>query len=250
MPRRSPRYAANLGLNPARSLRPLAHGFDDGGVLLPKAVCTSRSKVESSSEKSTDCAAACAAAGGAGSGLLHGAATTTCDPPGSDGGGEVVAHALTVSSIAHRDSAQAISFDLVRTFGLLSLLCAGLEFRLPVGERLLIGSVLEVELRLPLSLKGCDVGLVGGLLGIQLAGVMPALDGPAACENRPGSGPSKPQAHRQRDERQEAKHPVCPRRGRDPCTWPGSIRRRSSVRPERPRKCRRCKGKLSAVAAS
>src|SRR6266478_2003934 len=201
MPRRSRRYAASRAASPASSLRPLAHGFDDGGVLLPKAVCTSRSKVESSAEKSTDCAAACAAAGGAGSGLLHGAAITTCDPPGSDGGGEVVAHALTVSSIAHRDSAQAIRFNLVRTFGLLSLLCAGLAFGLPVGERLLVGGVLEIELRLPLILKGCDVGLMGGLLGVQLAGVVPALDGPAARENRPGSGPSKPQAHRQRDER-------------------------------------------------
>src|SRR6267378_804492 len=163
MPRRSLRCGPNRGPNRTRSLRPLAHGFDDGGVLLPKAVCTSRSKVESSAEKSTDCAAACAAAEGAGSGLLHGAATTTCDPPGSDGGGEVVAHALTISSIAHRDSAQAIGFNLVRTFGLLSLFCAGLELGLAVGERLLIGGVLEVQLRLPLILKGCDVGLAGGL---------------------------------------------------------------------------------------
>src|SRR5882762_2495260 len=163
MPRRSLRCGPNQGPNRTRSLRPLAHGFNDGGVLLPKAVCTSRSKVESSAEKSTDCAAACAAAGGAGSGLLHGAATTTCDPPGSNGGGEVVAHALTVSSIAHRNSAQAIRFNLVRTFGLLSLLCAGLEFRLPIGERLLVGGVLEVQLRLPLNLKGCNVSLVGEL---------------------------------------------------------------------------------------
>src|SRR6266403_3269760 len=152
MPRRSRRYATSRAASPASSLRPLAHGFDDGGVLLPKAVCTSRSKVESSTEKSTDCAAACAAAGGAGSGLLHGAATTTCDPPGSDGGGEVVAHALTVSSIAHRDSAQAIGFSLMHTFGLLSLglICLALGFA--VGQRLLVGGMLEVQLRLPLRL--------------------------------------------------------------------------------------------------
>src|SRR6266403_1288437 len=200
MPRRSRRYATSRAASPASSLRPLTDGLDYCGVLLPKAVCTSRSKVESSTEKSTDCAAACAAAGGAGSGLLHGAATTTCDPPGSDGGGEVVAHALTVSSIAHRNSAEAIGFNLVRTFGLLSLLCAGLELRLAIGERLLIRGVLEVQLRLPLILKGSNVGLVGGLLGVQLASIVPALDGPAAGENRPGSGPSEPQAHRQRDE--------------------------------------------------
>src|SRR6267378_3485196 len=182
MPRRSPRCAPNRGPNPARSFRPLAHGFDDGGVLLPKAVCTSRSKVESSAEKSTDCAAACAAAEGAGSGLLHGAATTTCDPPGSDGGGEVVAHALTVSSIAHRDSAQAIGFNLVRTFGLLSLLRAGLEFRLPIGERLLVGGVLEVEFRLPLGLKRCDVGLVCELFLVQHPGVPPVFQLCPGCD--------------------------------------------------------------------
>src|SRR6266404_1178154 len=166
MPRRSLRCAPNRGPNPASSLRPLTDGLDYCGVLLPKAVCTSRSKVESSTEKSTDCAAACAAAGGAGSGLLHGAATTTCDPPGSDGGGEVVAHALTVSSIAHRNSAEAIGFNLVRTFGLLSLLSDGIEFRQAIGERLLVGGMLEVKLFLPLNPKGCNVGPMGGLLGV------------------------------------------------------------------------------------
>src|SRR6266403_2380584 len=175
MPRRSRRYAASRAASPASSLRPLAHGFDDGGVLLPKAVCTSRSKVESSAEKSTDCAAACAAAGGAGSGLLHGAATTTCDPPGSDGGGEVVAHALTVSSIAHRNSAQAIGFNLVRTFGLLSLRLIRLALVFAVRKRLPICGVLEVKLRLPLNPKGCDVGLVGGLFGVQCSGVPPVF---------------------------------------------------------------------------
>jgi len=169
-------------------------------VLGSSSVRASLSKLDSSTEKSTDCRAASTAARGAGCGLSHGVRTAR-GPAGSCGGGEFVAHPLSISSGQASSSLDLSDLFRVGIGGILPCDVIGLAFGVALGDGLGEQRLGGVELGLPLILKGCDVGGMGGLLGIQRIGRAPILDLPPTRENGRCGHHSAPSEHRRRDQR-------------------------------------------------
>jgi len=117
--------------------------------------------------------------------LLHGT-TTACGPSGSLGGGEFVAHALSVRSSHADGSLKLLDRRFVGILSILSGKVVCLALGVALGDGLIHKRLGGVQLALPLVLKRLDVLYMGGLLGVQGARIAPALHldaAPKACHD-------------------------------------------------------------------